>query len=62
MVDFIDCRVWLLDSFKNRILDLVFQNCWIKDFQNLELESNSADEVQHSITLAYSNFYIESTD
>lgn len=62
MTDFIDCRVWLLDSFKNRILDLVFQNCWIKDFQNLELESNSADEVQHSITLAYSNFYIESTD
>lgn len=32
MRDFIDCRIWLIDSFKNRIIDFVFENCWIKNF------------------------------
>ena len=32
MSDLIDCRIWLIDSFKNRIIDFVFENCWIKNF------------------------------
>jgi len=59
MTDFIDCRIWLLDSFKNRIIDFVFENCWIKSFQDLSLEANNPGEVPHTITLAYSNFYID---
>ena len=59
MKDFVDCRIWLIDSFKNRIIDFVFQNCWIKSFQELSLESASAEEVHHSVVLAYSNFYID---
>ena len=56
--DFIDCRIWLIDSFKNRIIDFIFHNCWIKNFNDLALESNNPEEVIHSITLAYSNFEI----
>lgn len=61
MTDLIDCRIWLIDSFKNRIIDFVFENTWIKNFQDLSLEANNPDEVHHTITLAYSNFYIESS-
>lgn len=58
MTDFLDCRIWLIDSFKNRIIDFVFENCWIKNFNELQLEANNPEEVHHSLTLAYSNFYI----
>lgn len=61
MSDLIDVRIWLLDSFKNRIIDFVFENAWIKTFQNLSLAADNPDEVHHTITLAYSNFYIENT-
>jgi hypothetical protein len=54
----IDCRIWLIDHFKNRIIDFVFKNAWIKVFQDLECDYASADEVHHSVTLAYSNFTI----
>lgn len=30
--DFIDCRIYLLDHFKNRIISFVYHNCWIKIF------------------------------
>ena len=60
--DFVDCRIWLIDSFKNRIIDFVFENCWIKNFQNLDLEASNPEEVHHTITLAYSNFYIDNSE
>ena len=60
LTDFVDCRIWLIDSFKNRIIDFVFENCWIKNFQDLSLEANNPEEVHHTFTLAYSNFYIDS--
>ena len=59
MKDFVDCRIWLIDSFKNRIIDFVFENCWVKSFQELSLEANNPEEVHHTVTLAYSNFYID---
>jgi hypothetical protein len=30
--DTLDVRVWLIDSFKNRILDLCFYDAWIRVF------------------------------
>jgi len=59
--DFVDCRIWLIDSFKNRIIDFVFENCWIKNFMDLSLEASNPEEVHHTITLAYSNFYIDNS-
>lgn len=54
----ITCRVWLLDSYKNMLREFVFNNCWIKQFNELTLEYASANEVHHSITLAYSDFTV----
>ena len=56
--DFIDCRIWLIDHFKNRIIDFVFHNCWIKKFNDLALEASNTNEITHSFTMAYSNFEI----
>lgn len=56
--DYIDCRIWLINHFKKRVIDFVFENCWIKTFQDLSLEAANADEVHHSITLVYTNFRI----
>lgn len=57
--EFIDCRIYLVDHFKNNIISFVFHNCWIKMFGDLQLEASNPDEVHHSITLAYSNYEIE---
>ena len=62
MKDLLDCRIWLIDSFKNRIVDFVFENCWIKSFQDLSLEASNPEEVHHTITLAYSNFYLDNAE
>ena len=56
--DTLDVRVWLIDSFKNRILDLCFYDSWIRVFQNVQLESASTDPVIHGFTLCYSHYEI----
>ena len=56
--DTLDVRVWLIDSFKNRILDLCFYDSWIRIFQNVQLESASTDPVTHGFTLCYSHYEI----
>lgn len=56
--DTLDVRVWLIDSFKNRILDLCFYDSWIRIFQNVQLESASTDPVIHGFTLCYSHYEI----
>ena len=53
------CRVYLIDSFKNEIISFLFENCWIKTFNELALEAANPDEIVHSVTFAYSNFTIE---
>lgn len=54
--DTLDVRVWLIDQFKNRILDLCFHDAWIKIFQDLALESSNTDPVCHSVTFCYSHY------
>ncbi len=48
--------MWLIDQFKNRILDLCFYDAWIKTFNDLALESSNTDPVSHSFTLIYSHY------
>lgn len=55
----LDVRVWLIDSFKNRLLDLCFYDAWIHTFQDLQLESMNTDEVHHSFTMYYSRYEIK---
>ena len=60
--DFIDCRIYLLDHFKNRIISFTFHNCWLKLFSDLALECNNPEEVHHSITLQYSHYTIDDVE
>lgn len=57
--DLLDCRVWLLDNYKQKIISFVFHNCFIKSFSDLALDYSQADIVQHSFTMAYTNFTID---
>lgn len=57
--DLLDCKVWLLDNYKQKIITFVFHNCFIKNFSDLALDYSQADIVQHSFTMAYTNFTIE---
>ena len=58
--DLLDCRVWLLNNFKQRVVDFTFYDCFIKSFGEIALDYSSTDEVIHSFTMAYSHFTIDS--
>ena len=53
---FLRCRVWLLDHYKRRILDIAFNDCWISNFAELAMDVSQPSEVHHSFTLHYSSF------
>ena len=57
-----DCRIWLIDNYKNHIIDFIFHDCWIKYFSDLALDYANASEVHHSFTVAYSRFEIVDTN
>ena len=49
----LDVRVWLIDNFKNRILDLKFSSTFISMFGDIALESGNTEEIIHSFELTY---------
>ncbi len=53
---FLRCRVWLLNHYKKRILDIAFNDCWISNFSELAMDVTQPGEVRHSFTLKYNNF------
>lgn len=57
--DLLDCRVWLLDNYKQKVISFVFHNCFIKSFSDLALDYSQAEVVQHSFTMAYTHFTID---
>lgn len=57
--DLLNCRVWLLNNYKQRLIDFTFYNCFIKNFADLALDYSSTDEIAHSFTLAYTHFTID---
>lgn len=57
--DYIPLRIYLLDNYKNRVVQFLFENTFIKTFNDLALEQNNSDVVTHSFTFAYENFKIE---
>lgn len=59
MTRLLPVRVYLLDQYKRKIIEFVYENCWIKVFQDLALDyTQTPGEVHHSFTLAYTNFSI----
>ena len=59
MTKLLPIRVYLLDQYKRKIIEFIYENCWIKVFQDLALDyTQTPTELHHSFTLAYTNFSI----
>lgn len=57
--NYINLRIYLMDPYKNKIVQFVFENCFILVFNDITLETNNPEEVHHSFTISYDNYYIE---
>lgn len=58
----IPVNVYLLDAYKNIIIKIAYDNCWIKQFSELNMSyQDEPDVIKHSFTLSYSNFKLALT-
>lgn len=57
--DYLPLRIYLLSPYKKKLVQFVFENCWIKLFNDIALECNNPGEVTHSFTCVYDNYSIE---
>lgn len=60
--DYIPLRIFLLGPYKKKIIQFVFENTWIKIFNEISLDVNSPDEVKHSFTAVFDSYRIEDVD
>ena len=56
--DYIPLRVYLLDNYKKKVIEFVFEHCWCKTFETLSLEQNNPGEITHSFSFAYDRYYL----
>ena len=57
--EYMPIRIYLLSPYKKKIIQFLFENCWIKVFNEIQLDVNSPAEVTHSFTVAWDNYLIE---
>lgn len=57
--EYLPFRIYLLGPYKKKIISFLFENCWIKVFNEISLDVNSPSEVTHSFTLAWDRYSIE---
>ena len=57
--EYLPIRIYLLGPYKKKIIQFLFEDCWIKVFNELSLDVNSPGEVKHSFTLAFDQYRIE---
>jgi hypothetical protein len=57
--DYLPLRIYLIDNYKQKVIQFLFENCWIKVFNDLSLETSNSNEVTHSFTIVYDNYKIE---
>ena len=56
----IPITVYLLNEFKDRVMEFKYYNCWIKSFAELSMSyTDVPSEVTHSFTIAYSDFELK---
>ena len=60
--DYIPIRIYLLDNYKKKVIQFLFDNAWIKVFNDIALETQNSDEVTASVTFVYDRFSIEPID
>lgn len=56
---YLPLRIYLLDNYKKKRIQFLFENCWIKLFNDIALEQNNPGEVTASFTCVYDRFSIE---
>ena len=57
--EYLPLRIYLLGPYKKKIIQFLFENCWIKVFNELQLDVNSPAEVTHSFTMVFDRYSIE---
>lgn len=57
--EYLQLRVYLLSPYKKKIIQFVFENCWIKVFDEVSLDVNVSEEVHHSFTMVFDQYRIE---
>ena len=57
--DFITLRIYLMDNYKKKKIQFCFENCFIKVFNDLQLDVTSQDVINHSFTFAFDRYFIE---
>lgn len=57
--EYVQLRIYLLSPYKKKLIQFVFQDCWIKIFDEISLDVNVPDEVKHSFTMVFDKYYIE---
>ena len=57
--EYVPFRLYLLGPYKKKIISFVFENTWIKVFNELQLDVNQPGEVTHSFTLVWDRYRIE---
>ena len=57
--EYMPIRIYLLGPYKKKIIQFLFENCWIKVFNELQLDVNQPGQVSHSFTVAWDSYQIE---
>ena len=57
--EYLPFRIYLLGPYKKKIIQFLFEDTWIKVFNDLSLDVNSPNEVHHSFTLSFDQYRIE---
>lgn len=57
--DYLPLRIYLLSPYKQKIIQFLFNDCWIKVFNEISLDVANSGEVTHSFTMVYDEYTIE---
>ena len=57
--EYLPLRIYLLGPYKKKIIQFLFENTWIKIFNEISLDVNSPQEVKHSFTVVFDSYKIE---
>lgn len=53
---FIPMRIYLMNNYKQKILEFVYSNVWIIVYNELQLDVANQDQIEHSFTICYDDF------
>ena len=57
--EYLPLRIYLLSPYKKKLIQFVFEDCWIKVFDEISLNVSSSSEVKHAFTMVFDKYYID---